>query len=82
MIGHERTLPVRWLGVLTLLAALTPIAGSQREPASSTGSANYLVNHTTAIFLIDPQGRLREYVGYNVEPQRLADGIRAMTAGT
>ena len=39
------------------------------------------MNHTTAIFLIDPQGRLRQYVGYDVEPQRLADGIRAMIAG-
>ena len=208
MIGRERTLPVRWLGVLTLLAGLTPIAGCQREPASSspaagslaarppldfggdftltnqdaqpfnladvrgkpvllffgytscpdmcpmtmsrimsarsllgargesvvtlfvsvdpkrdtptrlkkyvgsfsgplialtgneddvkrvaaqyhasyeymnTESPNYLVNHTTAIFLIDPQGRLREYVGYDVEPQWLADGIRGMTAGS
>ena len=34
-----RTLPVRWLGVLTLLAALTPIAGCQREPASSSSPA-------------------------------------------
>ncbi len=214
MIGHDRcgsslTLPVRWLGVLTLLAALTPIAACQREPASSSSPAagslparppldfggdftltnqdgqpfnladvrgkpvllffgytscpdmcpmtmsrimsarsllgaqgesvvtlfvsvdpkrdtpaqlkqyvasfsaplvaltgseqevkqvaemyhasyeylnaespNYLVNHTTAIFLIDPRGRLREYVGYDVEPQRLADAIRAMTPGT
>jgi protein SCO1/2 len=49
---------------------------------TNTESPNYLVNHTTAIFLIDPQGRLRQYVGYDVEPQRLADGIRAMIAGT
>ena len=48
---------------------------------TNTESPSYLVNHTTAIFLIDRQGRLRQYVGYDVPPPRLADAIRAMTAG-
>jgi protein SCO1 len=47
-----------------------------------TDSPNYLVNHTTAIFLIDPQGRLREYFAFDEDPERLAAAVRALLSET
>jgi protein SCO1 len=46
-----------------------------------TGSPNYLVNHTTAMFLIDRQGQLRRYFAYDESPDRLAEAIRTVLDG-
>jgi protein SCO1/2 len=43
-----------------------------------TDSPNYLVNHTTAIFLLDQRGQLRQYFPYDVSPEKLASGIGAL----
>jgi cytochrome oxidase Cu insertion factor (SCO1/SenC/PrrC family) len=43
-----------------------------------TGTKNYLVNHTSAIFLIDRQGRLRQYFKYDERPETLAAALRAL----
>jgi len=43
-----------------------------------TATANYLVNHTTAIFLIDRQGRLRRYFAYDEKPEVLAAALRTV----
>ena len=45
-----------------------------------TGSPNYLVNHTTAIFLIDKHGELRKFFAYNEEPATLAAALKAVLA--
>jgi protein SCO1/2 len=42
-----------------------------------TGTKNYLVNHTSAIFMIDRQGRLRKYFKYDEKPEVLAAALRA-----
>jgi protein SCO1 len=42
------------------------------------GSKDYLINHTTAIFLIDRQGVLRNYYAYNEPAPRLVDAVRAV----
>jgi len=42
------------------------------------GSKDYLINHTTAIFLIDRQGALRNYVAYNEPTDRLVAAVRAL----
>lgn len=42
-----------------------------------TGTRNYLVNHTSAIFVIDRQGRLRTYFKYDEKPEVLAAALRA-----
>jgi cytochrome oxidase Cu insertion factor (SCO1/SenC/PrrC family) len=39
---------------------------------------DYLINHTTAIFLIDRQGALRDYVAYNEPTERLVAAVRAL----
>ena len=43
-----------------------------------TGSRNYLVNHTTAIFLIDTEGKLRQYYPHDEQPERLAGALSAV----
>jgi protein SCO1/2 len=42
----------------------------------ATGTPNYLVNHTSAIFLIDRQGRLRQYFKFDEKPETLAAALR------
>jgi protein SCO1/2 len=49
-------------------------AGYQLVPASP----HYLMNHTTAIFLIDRQGRLRGLFRYNEQPETLAAALRVV----
>lgn len=41
-------------------------------------SPHYLMNHTTAVFLIDPQGRLRGLFAYNEKPETLAAALRVV----
>jgi protein SCO1/2 len=45
-------------------------------------SPAYLINHTTAIFLVDPQGRLRQYFGYDEDPDRLAAAVQSVMTGS
>lgn len=69
---------------------LTGLTGSEQEVARvaslyhasfeivQTGTPNYLVNHTSAIFLIDRQGKLRQYFKYDEKPEILAGAIQAV----
>lgn len=43
-----------------------------------TGTTNYLVNHTSAIFLIDRSGRLRRVFKYDEKPEILAAAMRTL----
>ena len=43
-----------------------------------TGTPNYLVNHTSAIFLIDRRGKLRQYFKNDEDPDTLAAALRAV----
>src|SRR2546429_5433778 len=43
-----------------------------------TGTRNYLVNHTSAIFLIDRQGRLRQDFKYDERPELIAAALRTL----
>lgn len=42
---------------------------------------NYLVNHSTAIYLMDPKGRFRRVLSYGMTPEQMADQIRAAMRG-
>lgn len=44
----------------------------------STGTPNYLVNHTSAIFLIDRQGKLRQFFKFDENPDTLAAALRTV----
>ena len=74
----------------TPMVGLTGSADEIRRVASQyhasyeiveTGSPNYLVNHTTAMFLIDQQGQLRRYFAYDESPDRLAGAMRSVLDG-
>ncbi len=41
-----------------------------------TGTRNYLVNHTSAMFLIDRRGRLRQFFKFDEKPDTLASALR------
>ncbi len=43
-----------------------------------TGTRNYLVNHTSAIFLIDRAGKLRQYFKFDEKPEVLAAALRTV----
>ena len=42
---------------------------------------DYLVNHSTAMYLMDPKGRFRKVLPYGMTPEQLADQIRAGMRG-
>lgn len=44
----------------------------------SSGTPNYLINHTSAIFLIDREGRLRQYFKFDENPDTLAAALGAV----
>ena len=43
-----------------------------------SGTPNYLINHTSAIFLIDREGRLRQYFKFDENPNTLAAALDAV----
>lgn len=43
-----------------------------------TGTTNYLVNHTSAMFVIDRQGKLRQYFKYDERPEAIAATIQTV----
>ena len=43
-----------------------------------TGTPNYLVNHTSAVFLIDRRGKLRQYFKFDEDPETLAAALRTV----
>lgn len=50
------------------------------EFEQSTSEAGYLVNHTTTLYLIDQQGRVRHLFRYGDSAARIADGVRQVLA--
>lgn len=42
---------------------------------------DYLVNHSTAIYLMDPKGRFKRVLSYGMTPEQMADQIRAAMRG-
>jgi protein SCO1/2 len=52
------------------------------EKMPQADPANYLINHTTAIFLIDQQGALRDYFAYDEPTDSLAAAVQGVLNGT
>lgn len=42
----------------------------------------YLVNHSTAIYLMDPKGRFKRVLAYGMTPEQMADQIRTAMRGS
>ena len=69
--------------VIGLTGSADQVAGVAAQYHASyqvvpTGTTNYLVNHTSAIFLIDRQGRLRQYFRFDEKPETLASALRTL----
>lgn len=63
------------------LEAIAPDYGLIYERRTDTGSAaDYIVDHSTRTYLIDPQGRLRVSFSYDTEPEAIAQTIQAYMA--
>jgi protein SCO1 len=43
-----------------------------------SGTKNYLINHTSAIFLIDRHGRLAQYFKFDEKPETLAAALQSV----
>lgn len=51
----------------------------QKQPGTTPTS--YTLDHTSAIYLFDPQGRLRLYAAYGTPATQLTEDIRTLLAG-
>lgn len=51
------------------------------QKQSGSTPTSYTLDHTSAIYFYDPQGRLRLYAAYGTPPALLADDIRTLLSG-
>lgn len=70
----------RPIGLTGTQADVNRVAAQYHAAANvvSTGTTNYLVNHTSAMFLIDRQGTLRQYFKYDESPETLGAAIQTV----
>ena len=67
---YARAFDPSFIGLAADSAATAPVmrgfmVGAFREPADASG--NYAVAHSAQVFVVDPDGRLREPVGWSDE---------------
>jgi len=68
------SLPVNGItGAPEEIAAVAKSYGAGYERAESSSAAGYLVNHTTYVYLLDGQGRVRHLFGHDDSPERIAE---------
>lgn len=94
-IDPERDTPAnikQWLEAQRPPAGTIGLTGTSQEVAvaakayrvvySKAGDdENYLMNHSTAIYLMDPKGRFVRVLAYGMTPEQMADQIRAAMRG-
>lgn len=74
--------PAGTLGLTGTVAQTNAAAKAYRVFHEKAGDGpNYLVNHSTAMYLMDPNGRFRKVLPYGMTPEQLADQIRAGMRG-
>jgi len=76
-VGAFRTPLIGLTGTEEEVSRVAAAYHASAEPVP-TGTANYLINHTTAIFLIDREGKLRKYFRYDEDPDTLAAALKAV----
>ena len=76
-VGSFRTPPTALTGTEEEIRRVAAAYHASYEIVPS-GTPNYLVNHTTAIFLIDRRGRLRQYFAFDEKPETLGDALRTL----
>lgn len=55
------------------IAAVAKSYGAAYEKVDSGSAGGYLVNHSTYVYLLDGQGRLRHLFGHSDSPERIAE---------
>jgi protein SCO1/2 len=74
--------PAGTLGLTGTKAQTDAAAKAYRVFHEKAGDGpDYLVNHSTAIYLMDPKGRFRKVLPYGMTPEQMADQIRAAMRG-
>jgi protein SCO1/2 len=51
-----------------------------KKAASRGTSGDYEMDHSTILYLMDPEGRFRKHFGYTTDTRALAQGLREATA--
>ena len=70
--------PAGTLGLTGTPEQVATAARAYRVVYSKAGEGpDYLVNHSTAIYLMDPKGRFTRVLAYGMTPEQMADQIRA-----
>lgn len=74
--------PAGTLGLTGTVEQSDAVAKAYRVFHEKAGEGpDYLVNHSTAMYLMDPKGRFRKVLPYGMTPEQLADQIRAGMRG-
>ena len=70
----------RLMGLTGSAGEIATIARAYRvyykKTASSGASGDYELDHSTTIYLMDPEGRFRKHFGYTTDAKGLAQGLR------
>lgn len=77
---EAQDLPVRTLGLTGTPEQVAGAARAYKAYYAQEGEGpDYLVNHSTAVYLMDPKGRFDRVLAYGLTPEQMADQIgRAM----
>ena len=76
-VGSFKTPPIALTGTDEEIGRVAAAYHASYQIVPS-GTPNYLVNHTTAIFLIDRRGRLRQYFAFDEKPEVLAAALKTL----
>ncbi len=74
--------PAGTLGLTGTVAQTNAAAKAYRVFHEKAGEGpDYLVNHSTAMYVMDPKGRFTKVMAFGMTPEQLADQIRAAMRG-
>ncbi len=94
-VDPERDTPANvklWLEAQRPPAGTIGLTGTPQETAAAAKAyrvvhakagegPDYLINHSTAIYLMDPKGRFVRVMAYGMTPEQMADQIKAAMRG-
>lgn len=74
--------PAGTIGLTGTPQEVAAAAKAYRVVYSKSGEgSDYLINHSTAIYLMDPKGRFVRVLAYGMTPEQMADQIRSAMRG-
>ncbi|MFZ5668228.1 MAG: SCO family protein [Pseudomonadota bacterium] len=91
--GRDRPEALKaWLEAQDLPAGTIGLTGSPEQVAAAARAyrvfhekrgegPDYQINHSTAVYLMDPRGRFERVLAYGLTPEQMADQIRAAMRG-